>query len=66
MQFLESLKSKAHLKNVNKTMITRALFHKTLKTSLHRLTGLCKDVFMFDETEPRVIFRAEIFLGTGS
>ncbi len=29
-----------------------ALFHKTLKTSLHRLTGLYKDVFMFYETEP--------------
>ncbi len=31
-----------------------ALFHKTLKTSdsLHMLAGLCKDVFMFYETEP--------------
>ncbi len=29
-----------------------ALFHKTLKTSLHGLTGLHKDVFMFYETEP--------------
>ncbi len=30
-----------------------ALFHKTLKTSLRRLAGLCKDVFfMFYETEP--------------
>ena len=28
-----------------------ALFHKTLKTSLHRLTRL-RDVFMFYETEP--------------
>ncbi len=28
------------------------LFHNTLKTSLHRLAGLCKDVFMFYETEP--------------
>ncbi len=25
-------------------------FHKTLKTSLHRLTGLRKDVFVFYET----------------
>ncbi len=32
--------------------LTWALFHKTLKTSLHRLTGLCKDIFMFYETEP--------------
>ncbi len=32
----------------------RALFHKTLKTFLHGLAGLCKDVFMFYETEPRV------------
>ncbi len=31
----------------------RALFHKTLKTSLPLLEGLCKDVFMFYETEPR-------------
>ncbi len=31
---------------------TWALFHKTSKTSLHRLTGLLKDVFMFYETEP--------------
>ena len=30
---------------------TRPLFHKTLKMSLHRLAGLCKDVFMFYETE---------------
>ncbi len=29
-----------------------ALFHKTLKTSSRRLIGLCKDVFMFNETEP--------------
>ncbi len=29
-----------------------ALFHKTLKTSLHMLAGLCKGVFMFYETEP--------------
>ncbi len=29
------------------------MFHKTLKTSLHRLTGRCKDVFRFYETEPR-------------
>ena len=28
------------------------LFHKTSKKSLHRLTGLRKDVFMFYETEP--------------
>ncbi len=28
------------------------LFHKTQKTSLHMLAGLCKDVFMFYETEP--------------
>ena len=33
-------------------LLFRALFHKTLKTSLHRLAGLRKDVFMFYETEP--------------
>ena len=32
--------------------VTWPLFHKTSKTSLHRLTGLHKDVFMFYETEP--------------
>ncbi len=28
------------------------LFHQTLKTFLHTLAGLCKDVFIFYETEP--------------
>ncbi len=32
--------------------VAKPLFHKTLKTSLHRLAGLCKDVIMFYETEP--------------
>ncbi len=32
---------------------SRAVFHKTLKTSLYRPAGLHKDVFMFCETEPR-------------
>ncbi len=29
-------------------------FHKILKTSFHRLTGLHKDVVMFYETEARL------------
>ncbi len=51
----------------------RALFHKTLKTSLRRLTGLCKDVFMFYETEPHMGYNtchsslySATFSGTGA
>ncbi len=50
------LRSLIHV-HVNNTYIrldlSWPLFHKTSKTSLHRLAGLCKDVFVFYETEAR-------------
>ncbi len=41
-----------HLETLDETLSSWPLFHKTSKTSLHRVTGIRKDVFMFYETEP--------------